>query len=168
MSDNLGYDDLEDSINILGIGEFGQQVGMPVVYGVLIGGGVSQVVARGLQFFAGTSSFGLTLKANAKGIGFLAAGAAAGYLFYRGDKSAAVAAVATAAFSTGLEYLLEKFGVLNGLGLHVVENLGLVVPEQAQQFQGLNGPPVNLLGPAAAAGGGKSGLSAHYGATLLG
>jgi hypothetical protein len=180
-------------VDLLGLNAMGQSVGLTPLWGILIGGGVSNFTSMAVA---------RTSKAkHAHLLGFLAGAAAGGALYAagKGTRGAGAAAIATAFVTSGMKWLENVlFGApatVAGMGLPSISMLGLPsisqlngqmgLPSMSQTIPprgaipgvagiqmsapGASPPPVNLLGRNTRAGGPMiSGLSAQYGATLLG
>lgn len=184
-------------VDLLGLNAMGQSVGLTPLWGILIGGGVSNFTSMAVA---------RTSKAkHAHLLGFLAGAAAGGALYAagKGTRGAGVAAIATAFVTSGMKWLehvlfgaptavagvgLPTISALNGsLGLPSISalngqvgmaSLAPTIPPKGAipgvagiqaHSPGSSAPPVNLLGRHTRAGGPMiSGLSASYGATLLG
>lgn len=183
------------NVDLLGLNNFGEPVGMNPLWGVTIGGGTS---------FATSMILSRTSKAaHADLIGFLAGLATGGVMYsMKSTRHAAFGAFAGAFFASGLKWLgntlfgggskavagmglpminalngqmgMPMINALNGMGLPSVSNTphphgtipGVAGP---QMSGGIGSPPISLLGQRLGAGGPQvSGLSARYGATLLG
>jgi len=191
---------LNGKIDLLGLNAMGNPSGLHPTWGILIGGGVSNVTSMVAARVGGKAARHADL------IGFLSGAAIGGTLYAMGSKTrgAGLSAIATAFVSSGMKWLERVlFGpapAVAGVGLPMIQslngNLGLPtiqalngggmglpsmsnVPVPAGTIPGVAGiqvsgggvgaPPVSLLGHQAHGGGPMvSGLSARYGATLLG
>jgi len=189
-------------VDLLGLNQFGQPVGLNPLWGVTIGGGVSFTTSTILARMGSAKA-----AAHSDLIGFLAGLATGGVMMTMpSTRHAAWGAFAGAFFTSGLKWLsgvlfgapkeaaqtngvgLPMISPLNGLGMPMIQplngaGLGLpavsTTPTPQGTIPGVAGPqvsggvgtppPVNLLGQRLGAGGPQvSGLSARYGATLLG
>lgn len=192
-------------VDLLGLNAFGQPEGKASLWGILIGGGVSNVTTLMLARGTGKAARHADL------IGFLTGAALGGaMLSTRKYKGMGYATIAAAFITSGMKWLervlfapkaiaaaaatgtqgmgLPMVSALNGrLGLPSIQALngGLGLPSISREpipagtipgvagiqvhGPGFGGPPVSLLGQRAGMGGPTiSGLSARYGATLLG
>ncbi len=179
-------------VNLLGLNSLGQNPGMSPIWGLVIGGGVSygtQKIAAKVGS-AHADLFGLLGGLATSGVMY-AMRATRHAALYSG-----VATLLTAGISLLDKVVLPKLGLgipsvrsLNGLGVPMVRSLnGLGVPSitpvtapvgiAGNQLSsgGLSAPPVSLLGPMSpqaaslrsSGGPPVHGLSAAYGATLMG
>ncbi len=188
---------LRGNVDLLGLNSFGQPVGMNPLWGVGIGGGTSFATSMILSrtsgkmaahadligFLAGLATGGVMY--SMKSTRHAAFGAMFGAFFASGLKwLGGVLFGSPAKTVAGMGYPMVN--ALNGLGLPMVNALnGMGLPAISREpipagtIPGVAGPqmsggigsppPVNLLGQRLGAGGPQvSGLSARYGATLLG
>lgn len=181
----LGDDDYS-GVDLFGLDEFGQPVGMNPMWGAIIGTGISTGVAICMRRYSPSHA------KYSEGIGALAGiGAGAAMAFMGNARAAGWTAIATSAVSGGLrqlEALMSPETVSGAYGLATidkgypvlgdysygneisVEPLGIATIEQTHQVLGDgNGP--HLLGAAGAelvGVPGLSGLGSHYGATVFG
>lgn len=183
-------------INLLGLNEFGQNPGLSPLYGTLIGGGVaslaSMVTARTAKA-ASRDTYGFLAGLAAAGAMYAmpktrhaALGAALGAVLASGLKW--LEGMATGGMGMAqINYLnglgLPEVSYLNGLGIATIsdqaQSVGTIPGVAGMSFAGTQigeGAPLNLLGAATAqsekvslmGGPAVHGLSASYGATLLG
>jgi hypothetical protein len=191
------------NVDLLGLNAMGNPVGLNSMWGILIGGGVSNFTSMALSRTSGKSA------AHADLLGFLAGAAVGGTLMGLGKntRGAGAATIATAFITSGMRWLenvlfgqsqattakavagmgLPSIQALNGLGLPSIQALnggmgmasiaprnpphGTIPGVAGLQVSGvgMGDPPVSLLGQQSHGGGPTiSGLSARYGATLLG
>jgi len=179
------------SVDLLGLNSFGQNPGMSPIWGTLIGGGVAGVTSIALRRIGKgyPEAFGLLT-------GLAVSGGMYAMRSTRHAAIASAVGAFLATGISLFERLLSGGGLgipniraLNGLGVPMIRNLnGLGIPMISQSHApvgvagnqlshgGLSAPPVSLLGnmsPQAAhlkgiGGPSVHGLSAAYGATLLG
>jgi hypothetical protein len=183
---NLGsYDDMSGSVDLFGLDEFGQPVGLNANYGAAIGAGVQSGTAAAVRRMTSWGQY-------AEGIG-AAVGVASGAVMmaFPGSRNAGWTAAITSLVSGGIRQLEAMLGggATNGIGMPVI-NRQMLVPGSAglsglglptiERSASLSGPPqlqnagdyglsqnpgakqAQLVGPQI------SGLGAHYGATLFG
>lgn len=178
------------SVNLLGLNSFGQNPGMNPIFGALIGGGVAGATAVGLRKSGVAHADGYGLLA-----GLAVSG---GMYAMPSTRHAALAGAVGAFLASGIAWLersllggglgIPSLRALNGLGIPMARELnGLGLPTMSpvsapigvagnQLSGGGSAPPVSLMGqmsPQAAhlrgiGGPAVHGLSAAYGATLLG
>ncbi|UCC72091.1 MAG: hypothetical protein JSV86_17235 [Gemmatimonadota bacterium] len=190
MSDLGSYDDMGGSVDLFGLDEFGQAVGMSANWGAGIGAAAQSLGAVAVRRFTGMGNY-------AEGIGAaVGVGAGAVMMAFPGSRAAGWTAAITSLVSGGIRQLENMVGgsvqgigmpvidpqalvpgsagLMGGLGLHAIEPSATVGPAN------LSGPPqlqnagdyglsqnpgarqASLVGPQI------SGLGAHYGATLFG
>jgi hypothetical protein len=184
------------SVDLLGLNSFGENPGMNPMWGIAIGGGVASVTSMALArtskaahsdligFLAGLASGGVMW--SMKATRHAAFGAFAGAFFASGMKWLERTLFgAPAPLKGGVGY--PQINALNGnLGMAQINALNgqmgypamSATPHPQGTIPGVAGPqmsggvgttPVSLLGQRMSAGGPQvSGLSARYGATLLG
>lgn len=153
------------SVDLLGLNGLGQNPGLNPIFGTLIGGGVTSVTSLALRHAASGSA-----QANADAIGF-GAGVAASLAMYamKGTRHAAFASLAGAVFASGLRALEKLLSAQNGVGIPMIEHLGIPqitalnggfgmhqlgpIPQSYGTISGVAGtqlgnsmPPVDLLG----------------------
>jgi hypothetical protein len=187
------------NVDLLGLNAMGNPVGLNSMWGILIGGGVSNFTSMALARTSGKAA------AHADLLGFLAGAAVGGTLMGLGKntRGAGAATIATAFITSGMKWLervlfgapsgvagmgLPSIQALNGqMGLPSIQALngqmgmaslaprnpphGTIPGVAGLQVSGvgMGSPPVSLLGQQSHGGGPTiSGLSARYGATLLG
>lgn len=187
------------SVDLLGLNNFGEPVGMSPLWGMAIGGGTAGATSMLLAKMG-------KAPARADLLGFVA-GLATGGIMYsmKATRHAAFGAFAGAFFASGLRWIgralfgdasapvagrgvglpainalngqmgLPSISALNGqMGMASISNTshpyGTIPGVAGPQMSGhMGAPPVSLLGQRLGAGGPQvSGLSARYGATLLG
>lgn len=186
------------NVDLLGLNSFGEPVGMNPLWGVTIGGGVSfgtsAILARTggkaaahadlIGFLAGMATGGVMY--SMKSTRHAAFGAFAGSFFAAGLKwlgGVLFGSSPKAVAGMGLPMInalngglgLPMINALNGqMGMAAMSNTphpqGTIPGVAGPQVSGgVGAPPISLLGQRMSAGGPQiSGLSARYGATLLG
>lgn len=132
MSEALGAHDYEmdgvGEVDLFGLDEFGQQVGMNSAWGALIGAGLGTGTAIAVRALAAAP----TWKKYSEGVGFFVGAAASGLLMaFQGTRGAGWAALAATAATNGLRQLEVLFSpaALAGMGAAVIEPLNGVVIE---------------------------------------
>lgn len=154
-----GYDD----VDILGLNEFGEPVGLSAIYGALIGAGAGSLGAIAARSFGSVA-----LVNNSELVGLGAAAIAGGIMAaFPSTRHAGWVAIATGVVSNGLRAVERYFGssTTAGIGMPSIQSyprmaagmngLGIV------QAQPLNGRPQLLGGQPR-----MSPLAAKYGASL--
>lgn len=185
MSELAGSDYMGE-VDLFGLDEFGEPVGLKTMWGALIGSGLGTGLAIGLRRF---STAGSMWANNAEGVAFLLTSAVGGAMVAsHKTRAAGWTAIAASAVNNGLRYLDQMMGgsSMGGWGEATVDparafyghGLGIATTEPRQNLAGAGGLPT-LVGHDASLGasasqvqvmGGPalSGLSSLYGATLFG
>lgn len=152
-----GYDD----VNLFGLNEWGEPVGLSAIYGALTGVGVGTLGSIAARSFG---SAGMKSMGNSELVG-LAAGIAAGGIMavFPNTRHAGMVAMAAAVANNGLRAIEGYFS--GSLGMVQIDQrrgfggLGMI------QAQSLNAP--QLMGPRAAGGPPRtSALAARYGTAV--
>jgi len=186
---NLGaYDDMSGSVDLFGLDEFGQAVGLSANWGAGIGAAAQSVGAVAVRRLTDWGNY-------AEGIGAaVGVGAGAVMMAFPGSRAAGWTAAITSLISGGIRQVEAMMGgSMQGIGMPVIDSqylvpgskglsgLGLPTIEPSASLSGnFSGPPqlqgagdyglsqnpgarqAQLVGP------NISGLGAHYGATLFG
>jgi hypothetical protein len=167
--DLAGISDISDigSVDMFGLDEFGNPVGLPPIYGALIGGGVATGTAIAVRAF---SKEGDAAYKWSEGIGFAAGAAGAGVLMALKSVNAGWVALATAFLTNGLRQVelmlqptapaaeklttgmygpvIERTQVLRGPGVNI-QQLGIPSIERTGVVSGTDGSEPQLLGSTA-------------------
>lgn len=200
MSDTKGLDGLDGygEVDLFGLDEFGQAVGIHPAWGAVIGGGLATGTSIAIRALEPNNA---GLNKWSEGIGFAVGAVASGVMIaFDYTKAAGWAGLASCFLSNGLRQLerlfteekMEGYGYpaverLNGAIVERLDGFGVAVPENVPPIVGAvagpqlsAAPPVDLMQPGALPGSARGvnimgagapslhGLGAHYGATLFG